>query len=128
MRFWGNFGIFGLVRGSLTQKTGLLRNLGIFRDFWSIRSGLGPACKYFLQTKGPAITLTYVRGLQQNIQQVQGLGVSFTGFIEFLNYFSMKKPVHRVHDAVDRWHGRVHGGPAGGTNIGRSGASPAHDA
>jgi hypothetical protein len=32
-RFWGNFGIFGVVGGSLVQKTGLLQNLGFFQAF-----------------------------------------------------------------------------------------------
>jgi hypothetical protein len=31
--FWGSFGIFGVVGGSFSQKTGFLRNLGIFGDF-----------------------------------------------------------------------------------------------
>jgi hypothetical protein len=32
-RFWGSSRIFGVVGGSLAQKTGLLRNLGNFQEF-----------------------------------------------------------------------------------------------
>jgi hypothetical protein len=48
--------------------------------------------------------------------------------MEFSNISSMEKPVGQVHGDVDRRRGRVHGGPAGGADIGRGGASPARGA
>jgi hypothetical protein len=41
------------------------------------------------------------------------LGVSFMGFIEFLNISAMEKPMDQVHGVVGRRRGWVHGGLRG---------------
>jgi hypothetical protein len=55
-----------VVGGYLAQKTGLMRNLGIFRgffvDFWSVWSGSGPICNYFSKTEGPGVKFTNAQG------------------------------------------------------------------
>jgi hypothetical protein len=89
-------------------------------------SGLGPFCKYFSKVEGPVVSFPNAQGLWCNLQQSQMLRVKLRGFIEFGSYFSMLKSVDRVHGTLDRWRGRGHGGPAGGTDNGRGGASLAH--
>jgi hypothetical protein len=73
-------------------------------NFYSVWSGSGPICKYFLEAKGPTVNFTNARGPWHNLQQVQGLSVRFTRFIEFMNFSPTEKPVDWVHGAVDRWH------------------------
>jgi hypothetical protein len=54
---------FGVVGWSLVQKTGLLRNLEIFWGFCGFLEcldGLGPICKYFSKTDGPAGIFTNI--------------------------------------------------------------------
>jgi hypothetical protein len=48
--------------------------------------------------------------------KIRGFHAKFTGFNEFGNYLSMVKPVDRVQGTVDRWRGRVHGGPISGAD------------
>jgi hypothetical protein len=74
MRFCGISEIFGVV-GVLAQKTGALAKFGnfsgIFVDFWSVWSGSGHFCKYFLEAKGLVVSLPNAQGLQRNLQQSQ---------------------------------------------------------
>jgi hypothetical protein len=53
--------------------------------FWRVYSGLGPICKYFSETEGPAQIFTNVQGLRRNLQ----------------NFSSTRKLVDQVHGAVD---------------------------
>jgi hypothetical protein len=109
-RFWGNSGIFGVVGGSWCKRQGLLRILEIFVKFWRVYSGLGPICKYFSETEGPAQIFTNVQGLRRNLQ----------------NFSSTRKLIDQVHGAVDQRRGQVHGGPAGSEDTGHGGPSLPH--
>jgi hypothetical protein len=117
----------------LAQKTGALAEFGNFLgnsvDFWSVWSGLGPLCNSFSEAKGTARIFTNIQGPQRNTQQVQGAWCKIhMFFLNFLNFLPTEKSMYRVHGAVDRQCGRVHGGPTGGMDIGHCGASPAHGA
>jgi hypothetical protein len=96
----------------LVQKTRALARFedfsGIFVEFWR---GLDHIHNYFSKSRGRAAKFPDVQGLRRNLQQVQGAPHKSCGIYRIQNYSLMEKTVDRLHDAVDRWHARVHSGP-----------------
>jgi hypothetical protein len=92
----------------LAQKIGLLRSAGIFRGllgkFLGYLEWLGPNCKYFLETEGPAVIFPNVQGLRQNFQEAQGPKCKVVGNYGFLRFIFQWKI---------RWTGCTTHGPGG---------------
>jgi hypothetical protein len=61
-----------VVGGSWRKLQGLLQNLGIFMVFWFVWSGLGPNCKKFFETEGPAIIFSKRLGNAAQFTRITG--------------------------------------------------------
>jgi hypothetical protein len=72
----GSGGICGILSGrkALTRKNGGSCGVWkIFGDFWSVWSGLGPICNYFLEAEGPTGLFANICGPRRHIGQVQAV-------------------------------------------------------
>jgi hypothetical protein len=117
----GYLWIFKWLESFGVKEQGLLQFgnfLGILLDFWSVWCGLGPICRYFLETKGPTITSQKNRDHRLIYNKLRDLTENLHRIWKFPDYFPMGHLKDRVHGAVDRQRGQVHGGPVGGTNVG----------
>jgi hypothetical protein len=65
--------------------------LGILVDIWRVYSGLGPNCKYFSETEGPAEKSLGVQGLRVDLQQAPGPNCKSAWIMEFPDLFSNGK-------------------------------------
>jgi hypothetical protein len=89
----------------LAPKTPLLRNLGFFGDFcgfFSLWSGSGPICNYFLEAEGLAVNFPNSQGPWCNLQQSQGLICEMVRNKEFPDLFSKRKLRGSGPPCVDR--------------------------
>jgi hypothetical protein len=86
--FWSGWRVFGAKERALAEFG---KNLRIFVDFWTVQSGLGPSCKYFSKTEGPAGFFTNIRGPRQNMRQVQGAQHNMYGIYQISEYFFNRK-------------------------------------
>jgi hypothetical protein len=94
----------------LAQQTGVLTKYGnisgIFVDFWSVWSGLGTFCKYFLK---PRVLWKFFQAHRVcNIiyNKLKGFFANFARISFFWNYFPTVKSMSRIHGAVDRQRGQ----------------------
>jgi hypothetical protein len=109
------------------ERTGALAKFGnYFEVLVDFLSGLGPICKYFLETEGPAVTSQKHRDHWFIYNKLSDLIANLHGKWKFPDYFPMENFVDRVHGAVDQRRGRVHGVPEGGADTANGGASSGH--